>query len=309
MEWSKLKNIIIIMLAAVNLFLLVLVVHRQWESRSSYESAREDALAVLWETSRIRLEREILPEELDLTPMSVTRDPELEETQAAALLGELTASPPEALRYGGAKGAAQFYVDGEFSAEFRTGAYPLAGAEPEEFAVDLLATIGFEAQVMSTEESGGETVVTLRQCWEGTPVFDRTAVLVFRRGASGQRIGERVCKAAEQPLHALLIVLNAGAPVRTGDHSADRTHRRPFAPDRHGLGGLRLLPARQDGEDRREPALADGGAVHVKLRAPHQVKGRNGQQDDEQTFPPLCQTALSFLRHGRAPPQAAPCGR
>ena len=124
---------------------------------------------------------------------------------------------------------------------------------------------------------------------------------LFRRGASGQRIGERVCKAAEQPLHALLIVLNAGAPVRTGDHSADRTHRRPFAPDRHGLGGLRLLPARQDGEDRREPALADGGAVHVKLRAPHQVKGRNGQQDDEQTFPPLCQTALSFLRHGRPP--------
>ena len=117
MEWSKLKNIIIIMLAAVNLFLLVLVVHRQWESRSSYESAREDALAVLWETSRIRLEREILPEELDLTPMSVTRDPELEETQAAALLGELTASPPEALRYVGAKGAAQFYVDGEFSAD------------------------------------------------------------------------------------------------------------------------------------------------------------------------------------------------
>ena len=95
MEWSKLKNIIIIMLAAVNLFLLVLVVHRQWESRSSYESAREDALAVLWETSRIRLEREILPEELDLTPMSVTRDPELEETQAAALLA--VSSPMEAI--------------------------------------------------------------------------------------------------------------------------------------------------------------------------------------------------------------------
>ena len=46
MEWSKLKNIIIIMLAAVNLFLLVLVVHRQWESRSSYESARASSLAL-----------------------------------------------------------------------------------------------------------------------------------------------------------------------------------------------------------------------------------------------------------------------
>ena len=215
MEWSKLKNIIIIMLAAVNLFLLVLVVHRQWESRSSYESAREDALAVLWETSRIRLEREILPEELDLTPMSVTRDPELEETQAAALLGELTASPPEALRYVGAKGAAQFYVDGEFSAEVRTGAYPLAGAEPEEFAVDLLATIGFEAQVMSTEESGGETVVTLRQCWEGTPVFDRTAVLVFRdeelksiqRNVSYRLTGIPKQEGTEQPMNLVTLLM------------------------------------------------------------------------------------------------------
>ena len=32
MEWSKLKNIIILMLAAVNVMLLVLVLSRQWES-------------------------------------------------------------------------------------------------------------------------------------------------------------------------------------------------------------------------------------------------------------------------------------
>ena len=55
MEWSKLKNIIILMLAAVNVMLLVLVLSRQWESRSYSENAREDAVAILWETGRIRV--------------------------------------------------------------------------------------------------------------------------------------------------------------------------------------------------------------------------------------------------------------
>ena len=127
MEWSKLKNIIIIMLAAVNLFLLVLVVHRQWESRSSLESAREDALAVLWRPAAFVWSVRSCPEELDLTPMSVTRDPELEGPRPPRCWGErISAGRP--LRYVGGEGGRADFMWGEFSAEFRTGAYPLAGA-------------------------------------------------------------------------------------------------------------------------------------------------------------------------------------
>lgn len=179
MEWPKLKNIIIIMLSCVNLFLLILVVHRQWESRQLSEKAREDVIEVLRTNSTIRVEREVLPPEMDLVPMSVSRDPALEAQQAAALLGELYATPSEAMRYEGEKGSAQFYTNGAFSAKFEPGAYPLDGAEPGAFALELLGRMGFQGELVRGEDPG---VVTVRQLWEGAPIFDCTAVLVFEDG-------------------------------------------------------------------------------------------------------------------------------
>ena len=184
MEWSKLKNIIILMLSCVNAFLLVLVIQRQWESRQYAQSAREDAIAVLWETSRIHLDEALLPGEMDLPTLTVSRDQALEQTQAAALLGEPLSLSEDGLRYEGPKGTAQFYVNGEFSADLLPGAYPLEGADPGEYALSLLSELGMEAEVMPVEAQGatGETVVVVRQLWEGTPVFDCTAVLVYRAG-------------------------------------------------------------------------------------------------------------------------------
>ena len=88
MEWPKLKNIILLMLLCVNAFLLVLEIQRQWESHTYAQGAREDAAAVLWETSRVHLDLDLLPQELSLPVLTVSRDPELERAQAAALLGE-----------------------------------------------------------------------------------------------------------------------------------------------------------------------------------------------------------------------------
>lgn len=206
MEWPKLKNIIIIMLACVNLFLLILVVHRQWTSKQFSEGAREDAIAVLWETGRIHLDQSILPHEMTLRPMAITRDPDLEHAQAAALLGELYATPTDSMRYEGDKGSAQFFVNGEFSAVFKPGAYPLEGAEPGAFAAELLAAMGYDAEILDRETDGGETAVTVRQRWAGAPVFDCTAVLVFReeelreirRNVSFRLMGEpQPCKEGE----------------------------------------------------------------------------------------------------------------
>ena len=137
MEWSKLKNIIILMLAAVNVMLLVLVLSRQWESRSYSENAREDAVAILWETGRIRVERDALPDEMDLPVLTVTRDPELELRQAEALLGALSGEP-SSMRYEGERGTAQFYANGGFSAELEAGACPIGDKAPAAYAVDLL---------------------------------------------------------------------------------------------------------------------------------------------------------------------------
>ena len=157
MEWSKLKNIIILMLAAVNVMLLVLVLSRQWESRSYSENAREDAVAILWETGRIRVERDALPDEMDLPVLTVTRDPELELRQAEALLGALSGEP-SSMRYEGERGTAQFYANGGFSAELEAGACPIGDKAPAAYAVDLLAGMEFEAQVLEVIAPEGHLV-------------------------------------------------------------------------------------------------------------------------------------------------------
>lgn len=172
------------MLSCVNVFLLVLVLHRQQESRNYSENAREDAITVLWNTCRIGLDRELLPEEMELSPMVVQRDQALEQSQAAALLGELTATPSDSMRYEGTKGTAQFYINGAFSAEFYEGAYPVDECTPEEFALTLMEGLGIDAQVQTSDTAAWPRhgVVVVRQSWEDVPIFDCTATLIFQDG-------------------------------------------------------------------------------------------------------------------------------
>ena len=184
MEWPKLKNIIIILLACVNLFLLVLALHREHASQRYSESAREDAITVLWNACRIELDRDLLPEDMTLPVMVVERDPELERQQAAVLLGELSDDGGDAMRYEGALGTAQFYINGAFSAEFHPGAYPVCEETPEDFSLTLMERLDIEAQVVSADTGGwpGRAVVVVQQSWAGTPIFACTATLVFWDG-------------------------------------------------------------------------------------------------------------------------------
>ena len=172
------------MLSCVNIFLLVLVLHRQQESMRYSENAREDAITVLWNTCRIELDRALLPEEMELVPMVVERDQALEQRQATALLGELTALPSDSMRYEGTRGTAQFYINGAFSAEFRQGAYPVEEGTPEEFALTIMEALEIDAQVETADTAAWprQATVVVRQSWEGVPIFACTATLVFQDG-------------------------------------------------------------------------------------------------------------------------------
>ena len=139
---------------------------------------------MLWNTCRITLDRELMPESMALAPMMVERDQELEQSQAAALLGELTAAPSDSMRYEGTRGTAQFYINGAFSAEFVQGAYPVGDSDPEEFALRLMDGLGIEAQVQSSDTDAWprQAAVVVRKSWEGAPIFDCTATLIFSNG-------------------------------------------------------------------------------------------------------------------------------
>ena len=77
MEWSKLKNIILLLLVSVNAFLLILVGVQESRAARYEEDTRQAAVRVL-EQSGITFGPERVPQEAGLSPLTVTRDRESE---------------------------------------------------------------------------------------------------------------------------------------------------------------------------------------------------------------------------------------
>lgn len=183
MEWSKLKNIILIVLLVVNLFLLVLVAYREERSARYSEGARADAIGVL-EQNGIAVDLENLPRDTELVPLSMERDRQEEASIAAALLGTASESGQGGnVLYTGEKGTARFFRSGDFSVALRADVYPLGPLTAEEHALNTLTLLGFDGEILAAVENGGQTSVTVRQLWQGTPVFNCTATLIYERGA------------------------------------------------------------------------------------------------------------------------------
>ena len=181
MEWSKLKTIILLMLAGVNLFLLLLVGLRAGRGAVYEEEARQAAAQVL-EQGGISFGLEQVPDDIDLPVLSLTRDRDSEAEAARALLGDVTQEDAGARRrYTSELGAAEFSINGAFLVEFLGEAQSLQpGQRVEEASRDCLALMGFQAMEGRTETLGALTVFSCVQRWEGTPVFSCPATLTWQ---------------------------------------------------------------------------------------------------------------------------------
>ena len=94
MPWSKLKNIILAILAATNLCLLLLVAGQALQSGRMRVQARENAILFL-QSRGVEVDESIIPLSMDLLPLTAERDIEGEEHSAALLLqGSVTAESP-----------------------------------------------------------------------------------------------------------------------------------------------------------------------------------------------------------------------
>ena len=194
MEWSKLKNIIILILLTANLFLLVMVVVQERGSAQYQEKTITDMISVL-ERNGIRLDRANVPEELELTALTVERDRESETALAAALLGECSVSDLGSGRYAYESdlGWAEFRSNGNFSFTFFDGAWPAAASGGEEaHALSTMEKVGFTGVSVSREKIGGQVLLTLRQTWQDLPVLSCQITLEYVDGClqsiSGQRL-------------------------------------------------------------------------------------------------------------------------
>lgn len=174
MRWSKIKNIIILLLVVVNGFLLGQVGLRKWHSRRGELETRERMVDILARNDVSYLPQEV-PGTLDLSSRRVTLSP-FGETEAALLVGEITDVQTAGTRtlYTGAEGVVSVSAAGELTVEFVSGSLLSEGT-----VLDRLSRLGVHLEQTGTYDGAGETGVSYTQLWDGIPVSGMSASLAF----------------------------------------------------------------------------------------------------------------------------------
>lgn len=188
MPWTKLKNIILIILLVTNLCLLLLVGGQALQGSRLRTQAREEAIQFL-RNRGIQVEESVVPQAMGLRPQTAERDLEGEARAASALLGgPVTAESRggEVYRYFNERGSVQFHSDGTLSAQLEAAFFPL-GEDRRQGALELMEKMGLKGTIL---EEGGDELV-FRQTWEGAPLFTQQVTLVCRDGALASITGGR----------------------------------------------------------------------------------------------------------------------
>ncbi len=173
MEWSKLKNMILLMLAFVNAVLLLLVGAQERQVQRYLEDTRQAALTVL-EQEGISFALDQMPDNLTLPSVTVMRDRTGERTIAQALLGETVQEEGSEVRsrYRSPNGTAEFSMNGSFSIAFQPSAWRLEeGQDYTQGSQACLTALGISATLEAQHQVGSQLVLTYRQQWEGYPLF------------------------------------------------------------------------------------------------------------------------------------------
>lgn len=194
MEWSKIKNIILLILVLANVFLLILVGMREGRGVRYEEDTRDAAVATL-ERSGIAVALEHLPKEMELTALTVNRDRSGEAEAAEALLGGAveTGETDVRPRYTGPYGSIEFDMNGGFSAELEPGAWIVGEDEDYERASrEALEILGFQGELLSSRTVPGGMELVFQQEWEDAPLFSCQVTLTWSDGSLVRMEGQRL---------------------------------------------------------------------------------------------------------------------
>lgn len=228
MEWSKIKNIIILVLVFLNVLLLALVTIREGKSAHSQEEARDGIIAFL-EKNEIAFLPEKLPEQPAVSPLTVTRSRDHERAMAEALLGEARRDDMGGsvrVVYTGADGTAAFTSDGRFDFTLADGARTAVGDSLTRDGADCLALLGLQAVLVETRTDGAETCLEYLQSWEGIPLFSCPITLTYQGSAlrriEGIRLDGTAVPAAGELLDTPTVLLRFLAGMNDAGYVCSR---------------------------------------------------------------------------------------
>lgn len=187
-ETKRLKNITILILTLLNVFLLALLGYQEMQgqqtSRDTVEGLRE---LLASEEMTLLASADVMQE--SLLPLTLARQTEKEESIAAFLLGENV--PQESQGggihgYNGAAGAVQFRAGGGFD----TVRFSRAVGDIPGFAGQFCDKYGYEDAVINVK--GGTGTVTATQYLAGVPVYGCGVTLTFQDGYMVSAVGANV---------------------------------------------------------------------------------------------------------------------
>lgn len=252
MEGSKIKNIVIVILLLLNVFLLVLSGGRRLADVKSRDQARTAAIAAIRANS-IGLDDDVVPKQMELLPVQTARDTAREGELAVALLGEDVVREHrggEVYRYSGARGSVQFHSTGEIEASFERNAFPLERAEAGRQAAEVVALLGCEVLVTKeTLSANGTGTVTMVQTLDEVKVVDCVLTATCRDGEliglSGLRLLDKTETAGKEKsvsVSTAIMRLYTGLK-RLGDiYSRIETIEPVYARELKRAGSVRLTP-------------------------------------------------------------------
>lgn len=179
MESYRLKNIVILILVILNLFLAALLVHYRLQGARAHREMLEE-LHALFSANAFSLSEDLALDAAPLPSLSIQRDLEREADIAAMLLGERVSAEHQGggiYSYTGQAGTVHFRSGGNFDYA------PLSQEveDPQAFFRRFCSAYGYEPDFPAAEASG---TFTATQYLEGVAVYNCTLSFQF----SGTRL-------------------------------------------------------------------------------------------------------------------------
>ena len=170
MDRYRLKNIIILILVLVNLFLLGSLGQRRIAEHHSYKTSVEQ-LSALLAADGVSLDSSLIPSQSPPAIQSFSRSPDADRKAASFLLGDAPGYAEQGggiYTYSGERGAALFRSNGSFEA-----AGTLAPQDGEEFCRKFSRQFGYDEPSFQLDIEGTGTAVSTRR-WDRLPVYNCT---------------------------------------------------------------------------------------------------------------------------------------
>ena len=177
MESHRMKNIVILILILLNLFLLLLVASKQYARHRAEQNLIGQTVALL-QSNGIEIDESLLQGTAEPVPYAYSRSPEDELLFASALLGEITT------QHSINSGNTHLYANASGSATFRpNGSFTLDIAQPTLYAEDYQAFLRDDCpanyRITQITSDGARDTVIATPYMDDLPVYSAAIAFTF----------------------------------------------------------------------------------------------------------------------------------